>query len=1063
MGVVEFFTRRPVLVHLSFLVFLIWGLSKVTEAPVDVYPDLPLYEVVVSTAWPGAGAEEVERLVTDPLEEEIKEIADISRLASWSREGLSLINVKFIETLSEDEMRERLADVRAKVEQVEDLPPDAEEPIITYLTLDEVWPVVYVGILDEEGHRPHLLRTLSRRLEQRLEQVPGVRRIDPFHQRDRWLLAEIRRQALERHDLTLSEVVDAVAAEAEDAPAGELDLQGQATTETTAVTGAGAIEGPETLAQRVVRRLADGGHVRLGDIARIEDGFEEADVIVRLNGRPTEALAVVKQHAANALDVVDAVRAELDRFEREELPPGFSVALSIDSTQIVRSRLSVLGTNLLQGVVLVFLMLMFSLGTRPALLALVGIPFSFIAAFTVLGGMGVTINALTLFSMVLVAGMVVDDAIIVLENIHRHWERGKRGVEAILLAVREVFWPVISAITTTVAAFLPLLFMEGVMGSFFEIIPKTVIAVLVASLLESLLMLPGHFLEWGTSRRARAGHGPRTRWGLMRQRLEALHAAIADWLARRVERLAQRRWSVIGFAVALLTACFGLAAHLSVVLFPSDFQIFLITANAPAGSNLEQTDALVSEIETVLRPHLGGSLQSFLTTVGFGYTPDNTVEVEPVVGQLIVELSEEGARDPDATMAALRGELLAHLQAHPEVPCASLALTSPNDGPPIGKAVSVQVLCGDYDEGRAVAERVRAALAAMDGVADIAVNLRTGLRRAELVLNAPRAAAHDLTFAQVARELQLANFGAQVGRWFDPRGGERVEVWLRLAPEDRDSLADLAQVPLRTPRGARLELQDVADFQVREELATRYRRGGERCVLVTAEVDNIRATSSSVNRELRARAAELTAGHPGVTLGFGGEFEETEKSFASLTKSFFVALLLIFTILAVQFNSAVQPLIVASAIPFSAAGVVLGMWLFEFPFTYPTGVALVGLAGVVVNDSLILVDFINQFRRAGGGLLEAVADGVRTRFRPIMLTSLTTIGGLLPMALGTGGHSVIWSPFAAALIFGMTSSTALNLILVPCLYIAAEDVRGFFQRLRPAVEETHDWVGAVRE
>jgi HAE1 family hydrophobic/amphiphilic exporter-1 len=319
-----------------------------------------------------------------------------------------------------------------------------------------------------------------------------------------------------------------------------------------------------------------------------------------------------------------------------------------------------------------------------------------------------------------------------------------------------------------------------------------------------------------------------------------------------------------------------------------------------------------------------------------------------------------------------------------------------------------------------------------------------------------------LTFADVARELQLANFGSQIGRWFDHENGERVEVWVRLAEEDRDTLSDLARVPVRTPGGARLEMQDLGEFHVREELTTRYRRDGERCVLVTAEVDNIGATSADVNARLLAAKDRYAAGYPGISLVLTGQFEETQESFESLLTSFLIALLLIYTILAVQFNSAIQPLIIGSAIPFAIAGVIFGMWVFGFEFTYPTGVALVGLAGVVVNDSLVLVDFINRRRKPGRSLTEAVCMGVQMRFRPILLTTLTTIGGLLPMAIGTGGYSLIWSPFAAALIFGMASSTVLNLLLVPCLYVASEDVRSLRHRLFRTREPEHEWTGAVR-
>jgi HAE1 family hydrophobic/amphiphilic exporter-1 len=1061
MGAVRFFAERPVLVHLTFVIFLVWGMFSLNRAPLDVYPDLPFYEIVVTTPWPGAGADEVERLVTEPLEKEFEQISDIKRMVSWSRSGVSIVDIKFNETISESLMRSRLADVRAAVDEVEDLPSDADNPIVTYLTLDEVWPVIFVGVLDEGGGSEPLLRSVADRLERRLEDLPGVRRVDPYLQRERWLVAEVRRQALDRHGLTLSEVVDAAAAEAEDAPAGDLRRTGEAAVDTTTVGAAGAIEGAESLGERIIRRLPDGGHVRLSDVAQVIDGHEDARQIVRLNGRPTEALSVIKEQRANAIDLVGAVRAELDRFE-EELPPGVSLALSNDTTQIIHSRLRILGLNLGQGIFLVTLTLMFALGTRQAILAIIGIPFSFVAAFTVLGAMGVSVNAMTIFSMVLVAGMVVDDAIIVLENIHRHFERGRRGAPAIIEAVREVFWPVVCAISTTIAAFLPLLLMSGVMGLFFKIIPQTVIAVLIASLVECLFILPGHYLEFGVKRSRRDSLHPEGRFDIMRRRIEMGSRAAAAWVARRVERLIERRWAVVGFALAFMVACFGLAKRLDVVLFPSDYQIFLITAEAPAGSNLDQTSVLFAEIESVLDDHLEDTVESFLTTVGQGWTADNTIESDPVVGQIIVELTGKGAVDPNATMAAIREDVLAHLDAHPEVPRDSIVFQTPNDGPPIGRAVAVRVHCGEYEDGRAVAERVRTLLAATPGVEDINVNLRPGLRQADLTLREHMAAAHDLTFDQVGRELQLANFGAQIGRWFDTDAGERVEVWVRLAEEDRDTLGDLAQVPVRTPAGARIELQDVGEFHVTEELVTRYRRDGGRCVIVTAEVDDERATSIGVNQLLIAEGDRLREGHPNVTLAFGGQFEETVESFQSLGSTLLVALLLIFTILAVLFNSAVQPLIVGSAIPFAGAGVVLGMWIFGFEFTYPTAVALVGLTGVVVNDSLVLVDFINRRRRPDRSLAEAVCSGVRARFRPIVLTTLTTIGGLLPMALGTGGYSLIWSPFAAALIFGMISSTILNLLLVPCLYVIAEDVRSLRHRLFARAEEAHEWTGAVR-
>jgi len=1050
MSPARFSVKQVVLVNLLFLVLMAMGIGSLLKTPVDVFPDISFNSVILITVWPGASPTEVERLVTTRIEDEVRDVVGIKEWTSFSSHSVSSIDIEWDETLSEVEQQAALNDLRAAVDRVDDLPEDAEQTILKELSISEVFDICMVTVSDLGGVGEFALRDVARDIERKAERLPGVRKARLMGSRDRELRIYIDKDRALQYDLTLAEIAEIIRRNNQNVAGGTFSDPEQ---EEITVRGLGNFASPEELAATVVKKSQSGNHITLGEVAEVVSGFERQTLRGYFNGAPTITVGISKTSGSDVGEVVERVR-RLVEAQRSLLPPGLELQVVWDSSEYVSNRIQILRNNLLLGVAFVILILWFTVGFRNAMLAIVGIPFSFLAAMILFPILDITINVLSLVGFVMVSGMVVDGAIIVLENIYRHIESGEALAEAIVRGTEEVMWPVISATCTTTAAFIPMLLITGSTGEFMSILPKTVIACLIASLVECLLMLPAHYLDWGSRSTAAESLAARgDSMGLVtglsyraRDRVDGLIGAFRDLYRRGLDAVLAHRGAFLCACAAVVFFSWGLAQHMRVNLFPSDFNNFFVTVKAPTDYALTQTNQVVLDVQKALTP-LQDEFDEVFTFVGHGMTADEMPIYATNYGVFFISFpnTRENVANPTRVLNLTR-ELLAEYQATSPSGLDGLIISPPRNGPPIGKPVAVRIQSDDYDLAKRIAGVIKLELAGMPGVYNIEDNMPEGRRELRVRLDEHRASIHGLTFQELGIALLAANEGLVPSTFKDPLSDEDVDIRVLPLASQRDSATDLLDVDVRTPGRYLVKLRDVATVSLERGYQQLHHYGARRAVVVYADVDNEHASSVSVNEALKARFADIPQRYPGVDLVFGGEFEATNEAFSEMARALLIALFAIYGILAAQFRSYLQPLVVMCVIAFAFTGVVFGMYLWDYALSMYVIYATVGLAGVVVNDSLVLIDFVNRERASGASALRAVQVAGQRRFRAILLTTLTTIAGLLPMAMGISGASPVFGPFAAAIVAGLGVASLLTLFVVPSLYLLLEDLK---QRLTP--------------
>ncbi|MFH1501941.1 MAG: efflux RND transporter permease subunit [Candidatus Eisenbacteria bacterium] len=1029
MHIGEFSVRQPVLVNLVFVAVLLIGAFTFFNMPAEMLPNVNMDEAVVVVFYAGVSPQEMETLVTKPLEDEIETVEDIEHVSSTSGESRSIVNVRFKPGLSDDEFDRRILDLRAAVDNARgELPDDADDPRVVPIKLGEVIPILSVSIGGPVSDT--VLREVAEDLREEVLDVDHVKSVDIVGQREREILVEVDADRLEAYGIPIGLVVASLTSRNLNVPAGTLDL-GQSE---YIVRTLGEFESMADIENHVVASDPFGRQIRIRDVGAVRDTLAERLASARLDGERSVTLWVMKERDGSVVNVVNDVRDVIGRYE-ERLSEDVSFELRNDTSIEVRDVLSILQRNGLIGIILVAFILFVFIGLRNAILASIGIPFSFFAAFILMNAAGVTVNTISLFSLVLVLGMLVDDAIIVIENIYRHMEHGVPPREAAILGTKEVLAPVTAAVLTTVAAFLPLLLMSGIWGKFMSVIPKTVTFALLASLVEAFLILPSHMADFGRVAR----------------RQNRCHPQFISF-TRRYERLLRlalrRRYRTVSLVVVFAVVAIALVFTLDVMIFEEeDIDQIEIRAQVPVGTRLEITDRVARQIEGILFEMPEDEIDAVVTRVGFmirNYRGDLASHNM----QFNVDLTDHELRErsDDQIMQAVRERISAEVAG-----LTFLSLSRPQQGPPSGRPVEVRVKGEDPDVLRRIADEMKAGLATIDGVVDIDDDMTPGKSELRASIIPEEAALYGLSALDIAVAVRSAFEGVEATK-YRGSGDDEIEVVVRLEESDRRSLDDLRGLRLSTPSGRLVALGNVAEFSVAEAPAELHRRNGDRVVTVTAGVTG-GTTSTEVNGVLRQSFADVPERYPGYRLDFGGEYEETQESFTSLLLAFGVAILLIYLILGTEFQSFIQPLIVMFTVPFAFIGVVIGLVIMRYPFTLNAGVAIVALAGVVVNDSIVLVDFIKKARAAGESRWESIVQAGCMRLRPILLTSITTILGVLPLALGWGGVSITWGPMAASLAWGLAFATVLTLFVIPALFSIVDDARARFGKLDVAGEQ----------
>jgi multidrug efflux pump subunit AcrB len=1034
--------------NLLMLVFIIGGLILAGSIKQEVFPEVSLDIIQVSVAYPGAGPEEIEDGIILQIEDVLTELDGIREIRATASEGVGTVSAELSSGENPDLL---LQDVKSVVDRITTFPEEAEEPVITkLLNRREVISLVIYGDLSERS-----LRERAELLRDELLEYENITQVSFGGVRPYEISIEIPEENLRRYNLTLDEVAARVRRASLDLPAGSIKTEGG---EILLRTKERRYFGPG-YADIVILSDTDGTLVQLEDIAEVKDTFRETDEFARFNGQPAAMIKVYRVGDQKPTEISETVKAFVEE-KQAQMPPSVHLATWNDTSEMFESRMNLLIKNAMIGLVLVSLILGLFLEIRLALWAMLGIPISFLGAMLFMPAMDISINMISLFAFIMALGVVVDDAIVVGENIYEHRKRDKPYLRAAIDGAQEVAQPVIFSILTTVTAFLPLVFVSGMMGKFINEIPLVVITILLISLVECLFVLPAH-LGLGGPRPAEKGI---LGW------IDRKRRAFGDSLDRFVNGPFKRflilclkgRQITLAAAIAILMLSVGLVGggFVKFLFMPTvDSDVILVNLEMPQGTTVEHTtrvqDVIVSKgleaVEEIEREHAGvsGVLRSIYAVVGGTMDQGGP---NPAAGASGAHLSDIAMFLQPSEKRDIRAVEIGNRwrEAVGEIPGIE-QLTFKSNLVMLGANIDIQLAHQSLQILEEAAEKLKHDLSSYPGVADIADNYSEGKRELKLTLT-PEARSLGVTEEDLGRQIRAAFYGAEALRL--QRGRNEVKVMVRYPEEGRRSLQGLEDLRIRTPAGGEMPLHQAAFIEQGRGYSQIHRTDRKRVLNVSADVNENMGNSNEIMANLRATTLQqLQRDYPGLSYDLAGEEKERRESVGSIKTGFMLALMAIYALLAVAFRSYSQPLLIMAAIPFGMVGAILGHLIMGFDLTILSMFGIVALSGVVVNDSLLLIDRINSNRREGADLLQAVVDGATRRFRPILLTSLTTFFGLAPIILEKSMQAQFLIPMAISLGFGILFATGITLLLIPVLYLALEDVRRLFNL--PEVHADH--------
>lgn len=1029
--------ENHVLTSLILALVVVLGAVAYNTLPREQDPTVNLNYIDIATVFPGASAEDVEERITEILEEAVSRVADVRAVSSVSRLGSSSIGVRF-EDLSKNEFEERLTDLRREVQaSTELLPREATQPVVTKVTSANNMPSIML-VLTADKTDVALVRT-ARRLEDELEKMRGVERVDAEGDRDLELQVKFDPAAMVGLSLAPVALADTIATYFRNVAAGTLDI---GKTEWL-VRLVGTSADPGYLAELPI--LTARGEVPLRSVAQVEPGLADATELARYEGQPAIVLNVYKQGEANILALVERVNAYVEQFNRFPPSAGTRLVMLNDQTAQTEQAIGVMESNAIVGLLLVLGVTALFLGRRLAILTSAGIVFSLTGTFLVLWISGLTLNVIVLLGLVIALGMLVDDAVVVVEAIHRRLQRGTGASDAVIAALREVAAPVSASVLTTVAAFLPLTLLPGVLGDYMRVIPVVVISALLLSLIESFWLLPSHALSFGEPT------GKESSMEARRRRLtQTIRNGYTHWLVLALRR-PRATGAIAGGVLAI--ALIGLAlGAVRIDYFASDpartFYVGLIT---PAGTTLERTLAATQEMERRIRAEL--TEEELRDTVSYTGTQFNA-DARPRgahLGQVAVALN--AATTEMRSVPELIDALRPQLQTLPDV--VDVSFLQVTNGPPVSTPINVKVRGDDPLQIRAAADRARAILEAMPGVRDITDDDVLGGMELRLRLNPDAITRAGLNPADVIRSIRLLTDGEVVAAMQEQ--GEPLEVRVRVQQRQAQQIDDYLRQSIALPDGSAVSLANLVTVETMPVAREIRHYNLQRAITLSGEIEDSETDTVTVNRRLQARwEAEQARFYPSVTLDFTGELDEIEESLDSIGLFFLIGLGLIFLILGTQFRSYVQPVIVLITVPLAFAGVVIGLMISRTPLSLYTLYGVVALAGISVNTAIVLMSAANERLRQGMSVRRAIVYAARRRVIPILITSGTTIAGLLSLAFGLAGDSPVWGSVASAIIWGLAVSTLLSLFVVPLLYtLVARPLAGADREIMapPALED----------
>lgn len=1046
MSLVKFSVDNSPLINIIMLIVFIVGIITLAQIPKEEMPAVDFGAFFIVVWYPGVSPAEIEELVVNKIEDEISDVDNIESIESTSQEGRATLYIEFDPNADIDKAE---LDLNAELDKVTDLPEDAEDPMLVRMNMRELNEMASINLGgDFSGNA---IREIAENMRDGLLNIDYVSKVEIRGTREREIWIESDIDKLNEYGLTLNDLNRAVNSRNMNVPGGTVKF-GRAE---FIIRTVGEFHNTNEIAELIVRTDANGRAVRIKDVAEISDTLEERDTFAKLDGKPSVRLEVFKKAEGNIISVMEDVRNYTSEFKKGV--PGLQASVRNDGSIEVKNSLSTLGNSALLGILLVFIILLIFLGWRNALFAAWGIPFSFLLTFILMQWFDVTMNNLTLFALVLVLGMIVDDAIIVLENVHRYTEKGMCPKAAAVKGAKEIMWPIIAAVSTTAAAFLPMLLMEGMMGKFMRVFPIVVSLALFASLFESLIILPSHIADFSkpVSQKEKKEH------------------KLYNWLLSKyrfiIKKILRRRaLTMLALFVLMILAIMAVLFRLiQFEFFPKGTpKTIVLKIQTPVGTNLDKTNQVVSNIENYIMNMEGNSdIEAIVTSVG-AMSQNNQRQFMTSYAQMSIDLLD--VDEMTYSHFQIKDRIRNYLDELPGL--YSYQFSEMRAGPPTGKDIEARIKGDNLERLEYLGNLMKDELRKIPGVVDIDDSFQPGKKEIQILPRHDEIALYGLTVSDIAGFIRTASYGTTISK-YRGMGVEEHDIVLRVKQEQIENLENLKNLKIRNAAGKLIELSDIADLKITSGLAQIQHRDQKRIITVTAETSfyeqngiKRKRTTDEVMKKLlgntltdeKGAFSNFEARFPGYQLEFGGVVEEQNKSYRSLAIAFLVAILIIFAILATQFKSYVQPLIVMFVIPFSFIGVVFGLLVTGLPFSLNTLVSVVALAGVVVNDSLVLVDFINRERARGIDKWNAVINAGSLRLRPIILTTVTTISGLMPMLLSTSKAVADWKPMAVSISFGLAFATLLTLFVIPVVYTLVDSLFGKLKMTRFASHRTYE-------
>lgn len=1018
-GLISYFAKRTIFVNIIAVFIMLIGFIKFFSSPKEIFPNIEFGMVVITTIYPQASPEEIEKLIANPIQDKVANVKGVKETSSANSESVSIIMVQAEEGY---DIKQLTGDIKSAIDKLDSLPKEAEEPDVFEISSEEFGMLMMMVSGGTYAER----RETVRLIESRTAKIDGVGEIEKWGYSGKTIWVDVKKEELERYGLTILGIMNVLQDRNISMPAGNKRINNTEYSVRLLSEQPTASE-----VSRIVVRSNDAGHnIRLGDIAKVTDGFADEESMFRAGGEESILMSYKKMVGFDSNKISKEIRKAARELENS-VSKDVKITFADDFSERLRDRLGVLYSNGAFGACMVLALLLIFMRASVAAVVAVGLPVALGGSFLIVDSLGMTFNMLSLFAFIMVIGMLVDDAIVVGENVYRHMEMGKKPREAAVDGASEMIIPVIASVSTTIAAFLPLLMVGGMMGKMMGAIPIVITIALAVSVIECFFILPSHlsdFVSYKAKFKAKSDH-----W------FEALKAKYG----RALNAVLRHR---VKFAL-LITGLFIFAITAAVLMDKkfSDTQIneIIIQFDAKNTYGIEDATRVVKGMEEKLLTLDKEDMDTVISYVGYQENMHGPPRFAPNIGYIRVLLRLEDkrkTRDANEIVNRIK-EMIG-----PRPDLVKFSVDIMKDGPGMGSDINIVVTGDTYEEIEKGVDdiihlaknlEIKRGKEVIKPVTEMNTDLEAGKNEIRLVIDEPKAMRTGVNITQASMLLRAAIAGLKVKSV--KTGGENVDIKIRMNEGDINSIDDLLSLKVPNMMGGMIPLRSVVRVEKGQSYAIIKHKDGRKSVTVTGAVDKVKGNAAQVNMELMKKLPALKAKHPNIKFESGGEFKAMMEAFGDLAFAFFVAVLIIYIILATLFNSLTQPFIIMLAIPFGFIGVIFTLLLHGQAITFMSFMGFVGLTGVVVNNSILMTSFIDSMKRgltAAGEIEKAVLEGAMTRLRPIIITTLTTFAGLLPLGYGWfGGNDPMLQPMALVFAWGLLFAAFVTLFIIPSFIV----------------------------